>query len=564
MMMDIMLQGLGLAASDLRAQVEARVAAGDPLFSVLEDHADPDQIARVLATALDLPCLTETSELLPDRVWLERIGVRVWAAARALPITGGPAGALRVACLDPLDRQALEILRAASGGVIPDPVVVPRPLLQQALGEQLGLGADTVQTLVEGRLEEVVDQGVDLTEAAEDASIIRLVNQVLQEALERRATDIHFEPFEGRFSVRYRIDGVLVEARLPPDIRRLQAAIVSRLKILAQLDIAEKRLPQDGRITLRLKGREVDVRVGIIPMLHGEAVVLRLLDRGAALIGLEGTGMSTGHRQRFAHALSLPHGIILVTGPTGSGKTTSLYAGLGLINRPDTKIITIEDPVEYHLDGINQIQVDTRTGLTFAAGLRAILRHDPDVVLVGEIRDRETAEIAIQASLTGHLVLSTLHTNDAPSAITRLIDMGIEPYLVCSTVELVVAQRLVRLLCRHCRQELTGAARDEVVLRLNDPTAVVYGPQGCRLCHGSGYHGRCGIFEMMPMSDHLRHLASTTTATQELRQAARDDGMEVLLDNGLSLVRQGLTSLAEVLRLARQGLEPLTAIGRAS
>jgi general secretion pathway protein E/type IV pilus assembly protein PilB len=551
-MIAALLQHLDLDAG-LADSLLARRQAGESLPAILEESTDARRVAEALAAVLGLPVILDPAELQPSQPWLQRIGVRVWAAARALPLVSDE-GSLRVACLDPSDHAALETLRVACGGVMPQPVVVPSPVLRQVLGEQLGLGADTVQTLIEGRLEEHSDQEVDLAEAAEDASIIRLVNQVLMEALDRRATDVHFEPFEGRFAVRYRIDGVLVEARLPPEIRRLQAAIISRVKILAQLDIAEKRLPQDGRIKLRLKGREVDVRVSVIPMLHGEAVVLRLLDRHAALVGLEHTGMAGAHLDIYRDALQLPHGIILITGPTGSGKTTSLYAGLSSINTPDTKIITIEDPVEYHLDGINQIQVDGKTGLSFAKGLRAILRHDPDVVLIGEIRDRETAEIAVQASLTGHLVLSTLHTNDAPGAITRLVDMGIEPYLVCSTLELVIAQRLVRLLCPHCKQPLSGEPRDEVLRYLGDHTGAVFGPQGCRECHGSGYLGRCGIFEMMPMSDELRHLATTSLSSQGLRAVAITEGMETLLDNGLRLVRDGRSSLEEILRLSRKGV----------
>src|SRR5450432_3042922 len=311
-------------------------------------------------------------------------------------------------------------------------------------------------------LEEYNEDDLDLTHAAQDASIIRFVNQVLAEALEMRATDVHVEPFENQLRVRYRIDGVLQEANLPPEVRKLQAAMVSRLKILSHLDIAEKRVPQDGRIRLRVAGREIDLRVSVIPMIHGEAVVLRILDRGDALLGLEHLGMSKRDNDVWTRVLDMPHGIILVTGPTGSGKTTSLYAALSKINNADLKIVTIEDPVEYQLRGINQIQVNSKSGLTFAAGLRAILRHDPDVVLIGEIRDKETAEIAVQASLTGHLVFSTLHTNDAPGAAARLIDMGVEPYLVSSSLELVLAQRLVRLICPKCKAEEPRSEADKL------------------------------------------------------------------------------------------------------
>ncbi len=539
-----------------RAAVDGRVAGGAAVAQALLDVGDDVAVAQAFATVLGLRLAATPLELIPEPAWLSRVPLRVWAAARALPLKGGGGAddpdVMAIAIADPLDSAALDAVRVASGGLLPEVVVAPRRLLLVALREHLGVGADTVQSLVEGKGEEI-NAEVDLADAAEDASIIRLVNQVLQEALERRATDVHFEPFEGRYAVRYRVDGVLVEAKLPAEVRRLQAAIVSRLKILASLDIAEKRLPQDGRIKLRLAGREVDVRVSIIPMLHGEAVVLRLLDRSAALVGLPGTGMGGRDLAMFQHALDLPHGIVLVTGPTGSGKTTSLYAGLSRINTPDLKIITIEDPVEYQLDGINQIQVDGKTGLTFAKGLRAILRHDPDVVLIGEIRDRETAEIAVQASLTGHLVLSTLHTNDAPGAITRLVDMGIEPYLVASTIELVVAQRLVRLLCTHCKCELTEAERVDALAVLPGHNGPLYGPVGCRECNGTGYRGRSGIFESMAMSPTLRHAAGENSSSQALREVADREGLVSLRDDGLRLAREGKTSVIEVLRNTHSG-----------
>ncbi|HEX3133821.1 MAG TPA: GspE/PulE family protein [Planctomycetota bacterium] len=539
-----------------RAAVDGRVANGTAVAQALLDVGDDEAVAQAFASMLGLRVAMSPTELVPEANWLTRVPLRVWAAARALPLKGAGGAddptVMAIAVADPLDAAALDAVRVASGGLLPEVVVAPRRLLLVALREHLGVGADTVQSLVEGKGEEASAE-VDLADAAEDASIIRLVNQVLQEALERRATDVHFEPFEGRYAVRYRVDGILVEAKLPAEVRRLQAAIVSRLKILASLDIAEKRLPQDGRIKLRLAGREVDVRVSIIPMLHGEAVVLRLLDRSAALVGLVGTGMGGRDLQMFQHALDLPHGIVLVTGPTGSGKTTSLYAGLSRINTPDLKIVTIEDPVEYHLDGINQIQVDGKTGLTFAKGLRAILRHDPDVVLIGEIRDRETAEIAVQASLTGHLVLSTLHTNDAPGAVARLVDMGIEPYLVASTLELVVAQRLVRLLCVHCKRELSGAERDDALTVLPGHSGTLYGPVGCRECNGTGYSGRSGIFKSMAMSAALRHASGEHASGQALREVAVQEGLVSLRDDGLRLAREGKTSVVEVLRNTHSG-----------
>ncbi len=350
---------------------------------------------------------------------------------------------------------------------------------------------------------------------------------MLQEALESRATDVHVEPFEDVLRVRYRVDGVLVEANIPPSVRKYQAAIVSRLKILSHLDIAEKRVPQDGRIRLKVAGREIDLRVSVIPMIHGEAVVMRILDRGDAGYGLEKLGMSSRDSNIWTQILDLPHGIVLVTGPTGSGKTTTLYSALSKINNTDLKIITIEDPVEYQLRGINQIQVNTKSGLTFGSGLRAILRHDPDVCLIGEIRDKETAEIAVQAQLTGHLVFSTLHTNDAPGACARLIDMGIEPYLVSSTLEMVCAQRLVRLICKHCKAEAPPDEVDKLKAQYGaEVPDVLYRGKGCRHCQGQGYRGRQGVFEMMPIT--RRDAGPDPGADQQPRhpQAGRQAGHE--------------------------------------
>jgi type II secretory ATPase GspE/PulE/Tfp pilus assembly ATPase PilB-like protein len=366
-----------------------------------------------------------------------------------------------------------------------------------------------------------------------------------------RTTDVHVEPFEDQLRLRYRIDGVLQEIPVPPSFRRFHAAIVSRLKILSNLDIAEKRLPQDGRIKLKIGGREIDVRVSIIPMIHGEAVVLRILDRTDAVLGIEHMGMHPRDQAAFYRLLEMPHGIVLVTGPTGSGKTTTLYAALSKINDAERKIVTIEDPVEYQLRGVNQIQVNTKSGLTFAAGLRAILRHDPDVVLVGEIRDPETANIAIQASLTGHLVFSTLHTNDAPGAISRLIEMGIEPFLVGSAVDCVVAQRLARLLCEECKRRTMISAD---VMRANGFNVGLdleaYEPVGCARCGGSGYKGRIGLYEVMWVSETIRALAVAREPSENIAHAAVHEGMMRLREDGLEKVRRGLTSIAEIARVA--------------
>jgi len=499
--------------------------------------------------------LIDLDAVIPPAGLLNKLPAKVLMKHQLMPIDETD-GRLRVAIASLYDTAGLDELRVMTGLDL-DPVLAESEQIARALGKHLGVGAATMQSLIDGGSGiQIVDEGkgenVDLAEEAEDASIIQFVNQVLIEAIERRATDVHFEPFEGRLSVRYRVDGVLQDATLPADVRRFQAAIISRLKILSHLDIAEKRLPQDGRIKLMVAGREVDVRVSVIPMLFGEAVVLRLLDRSNTLVGLEGLGMAGDDLRSFSRVLSQPHGIVLVTGPTGSGKTTTLYASLAQINDVERKIITIEDPIEYHLEGVNQIQVATKAGLTFSAGLRAILRHDPDVVLIGEIRDRETADIAVQASLTGHLVFSTLHTNDAPGAIARLIDMGVEPFLVASSLEMVVAQRLVRLICEDCKEPIPipDAERIRSEFGSDLPDALYHG-KGCTSCGGSGYRGRKGLFEIMPISDTLRTHITDRDANQVIRQTAVREGMKSLRQDGWRLIQQGVTTVEEVLRVTK-------------
>ena len=399
---------------------------------------------------------------------------------------------------------------------------------------------------------QVVDadlEDTNLDSAAEDeASIIRFVNQVLRDAIELRASDIHLEPFEDEFRIRYRIDGVLQEVPVPAQLKRFQPAIVSRVKILSHLNIAEKRLPQDGRIKIRIEDAEVDIRVSVIPMLHGEAVVMRLLRQNATLRGMGLLDMAQRELDCFRRVLQLPHGIILVTGPTGSGKTSTLYTALNEINDALRKIITIEDPVEYQLRGVNQIQVSEKAGLTFARGLRSILRHDPDVILIGEIRDQETAQIAVQASLTGHLVFSTLHTNDAPGALTRLVDMGVEPYLVASSLEAVLAQRLVRVLCLHCKREDHSPAAQAFKSRVGIPAdTTIYQSVGCRECRNTGFHGRHAIFEWMDSDDEIRRLILKNSSSDQIRDAARRAGMRTLAEDGWRLVQGGITTVEEVL-----------------
>jgi type IV pilus assembly protein PilB len=396
----------------------------------------------------------------------------------------------------------------------------------------------------------------DLTEApmtftggGEDAGVINLVHKVINEAVDRGASDIHFEPADGDMRVRYRVDGVLYEAAVIPE--KIVPAVVSRVKILSDLDIAERRIPQDGRVSMESDGKHIDLRVATLPCSFGENVVMRILDSSKARIELEALGMLPQALERFEHAFSQAHGAVLVTGPTGSGKSTSLYAALNQLNTIEKNIITIEDPVEYQLEGITQVQVNNKAGLSFAAGLRSMMRADPDVIMVGEIRDRETAQIAIESALTGHLVLSTLHTNDAPGAITRLIEMGTEPFLVGSAVDCVVAQRLARLLCIECKRRVTLPAE---VLRKNGFNVGLdlecYEPEGCARCGGSGYKGRVGLYEVMTITDTIRQMAVAREAADAIARAAVHEGMMRLREDGLEKVRRGLTSIAEVARVA--------------
>jgi general secretion pathway protein E/type IV pilus assembly protein PilB len=466
-------------------------------------------------------------------------------------------GRVRVATSDPFDLEALDEL-ASLGRCRVDPVLACRNEILDLIKGSLGVGGDTIRELVAQRsedgvelLDELPDDLGELAEEAQAASVIRLVNELLVEALDQRSSDIHLEPSERGLTIRFRVDGLLRIQPVPPEINQFSSAIVTRLKIMSRLNIAEKRLPQDGRIKLRVKGREVDVRVSIIPMIHGEGMVMRLLDKGRMQFNLANAGMPEEISRPFYDLIALPHGIVLVTGPTGSGKTTTLYSALNEIKSPDTKIITIEDPVEYHMDGISQIQVHTKIGLTFAAGLRSILRHDPDVVLIGEIRDGETATSAIQASLTGHLVFSTLHTNDAPGAFTRLVDMGVEPYLVASTVEGVLAQRLVRRLCAECKQSYVPAPERLPPDLAVQPVSRLWEPVGCRSCRDLGYSGRTGIFELLLNDANIKRLCVQRASTGEIRDYALQQGMVTLRQSAWQKALSGITSLEEVLRITR-------------
>ncbi len=406
-------------------------------------------------------------------------------------------------------------------------------------------GQDDLESLVDG-----IPPTADLLDGDDDAPVIRLINGLIYEAVKRRASDVHVEPYEDKLSIRYRIDGVLQEVLTPT--RRLAPPLVSRIKVMARLDIAEKRLPQDGRISLTIGGRSIDVRVSTLPSRYGERVVLRLLDKDHARLDLEDLGMAPDTLERFKTALSEPNGVILVTGPTGSGKTTTLYTALTLLNDGERNILTVEDPIEYGLDGVSQTQVNEKVGMTFAAGLRAILRQDPDVIMVGEIRDPETAQIAVQSSLTGHIVLSTVHTNSAAAAVTRLRDIGVEPFLLSSTVRAVLAQRLVRRLCSVCKEayEPDEATRRLMRLKADDPTTFCR-PHGCISCGGTGYNGRLGVYELMVVDGPLRRMINDGANEQDIEQAAFAD-CDTLFDSGRTHVLAGQTSPEEVLRVCRK------------
>jgi type II secretion system protein E len=508
-----------------------------------------EDVLRWLAKEYGLS-FTTLDDIEPDRQLLSLFPARILLKEELLPLRRQN-GTVEVATSRLFATQGLDALKTLTGLNL-KPVLASSEVIQREMKKRLGVGADTIDTLGEEASFQVVDEhpeeDTDLDTAAEDASIIRFVNQVLKDAIELRASDIHLEPFEDELRIRYRIDGVLQDVPVPAQIKRFQPAIVSRVKILSHLNIAEKRLPQDGRIKIRIEDSEVDIRVSVIPMLHGEAVVMRLLRQNSTLRGLVEIGMDTRELTGFQRVLQMPHGIILVTGPTGSGKTSTLYTALNEINDSDRKIITIEDPVEYQLRGVNQIQVSEKAGLTFAKGLRSILRHDPDVILIGEIRDQETAQIAVQASLTGHLVFSTLHTNDAPGALTRLVDMGVEPYLVASSLEAVLAQRLVRVLCKACKHEDHSPAAQAFKMQVGIPAnTTIYKSVGCRECRQTGFLGRHAIFEWMDTDNEIRQLILKNSSSDLIRDAARRAGMRTLAEDGWRLVRMGITTVEEVL-----------------
>jgi type IV pilus assembly protein PilB len=505
----------------------------------------PDQLARVVAERfgvdhLDLGIFKvdmAAANLLPSSA-AKRYG--------AVPVRLLDQRTLIVAMVDPGNVLAIDDISLMTGHEV-RVAVVPEEDLQNLIQRLNTLDEVTVEEAIE---ESAGAEVVDLRESAGDAPVIKLVHSLIGQGVEQGASDIHFEPVEGDLVVRYRVDGVLAEATRVP--RRLVAGVISRIKIMADLDIAERRVPQDGRVALNIDGRGVDVRVATLPLVGGEAAVLRVLDKDGSVIDLDKLGMHDPEREHFVKAFTRPHGAVLVTGPTGSGKTTTLYGALQMLHTPDKNIITIEDPVEYELSGIKQMQVNTKAGLQFATGLRSMMRADPDIIMVGEIRDRETAQIAVEAALTGHLVLSTLHTNDAPGAVARLIEMGVEPFLVASAVECVVAQRLARRLCDSCKKAVVvdGRIVREHGFEIAEAQVEAFEPAGCSRCGGSGYKGRVGLYEVMPVTDEIRHLAVARASADAIADAAVAAGMRRLRDEGLAKVLLGLTSFAELARVS--------------
>jgi general secretion pathway protein E len=510
-------------------------------------------MALALSAVMELP-LAETSDFPGEPVAPDSFSLRFLKDARVLPLDEDDL-ALAVAVADPSDSFVLDALALACGKAVTPAVALPSEIeaALERLYEKDAAGGGEED--LESRLGEVSEDDIEhLKDLASEAPVIRLVNQIIQRAVESRASDIHIEPFADELKVRYRIDGILQEVDSPPP--RSTAAVISRIKIMSKLNIAERRLPQDGRIPLRVQGKELDLRVSTVPTMFGESVVMRLLDKDSVRFDFDALGFDGAPRDRLLEILDMPYGIFLVTGPTGSGKSTTLYTAMSRLNTQERKIITVEDPVEYQLPGINQIQVKPQIGMTFAGALRSIVRQDPDIIMVGEMRDLETASIAVQSALTGHVVLSTLHTNDAASGVTRLLDMGVDDYLLTSTINGILAQRLVRRLCPACReryQPLPELAVKFLRLRtLDDGDLHLYRPVGCGRCDGTGYLGRMVIAEVLLMSDGIRQAVLARSTATDIQRQAVAEGMLSMYDDGLRKALDGLTTIEEVMRVAEE------------
>lgn len=542
----------------LTSQAERGGRLGDILLS--QKALSERHLQEALAEQLGLPIVEKIEHRnIPDDL-ITKVPINFAKQYKLVPLARDDDGSVEVACVDPLELAALDdlaVLLAAPLRLVVAPSEVVIGAINQVYDRGTAHAAAAMEEMAHDELSvfaQDIEEAVDLLDAEDEAPIIRLVNSLISQAVKEHASDIHIEPAERDLTVRFRIDGILYEKIRPP--KKLQASIVSRVKIQAGLNIAEKRLPQDGRIRIKIAGKDIDIRVATVPTSYGERITMRLLDRSNILLDLTDLGFSPDNYAAMGGLVKKSHGIILVTGPTGSGKTTTLYACLSTINKPDLNILTIEDPVEYQLDGVSQTQVNSKINLTFASGLRSFLRHDPDVIMVGEIRDLETAEIAIQAALTGHLVLSTIHTNDAPGAITRLVDMGVEPFLVASSVIGILAQRLVRTLCPHCKESYAGSPEEARELGLSADVVgsapTFWRGRGCPLCFGTGYQGRLGIYELMLPTDDIRQLILQNVDSNTIKKKAMAQGMRTLREDGARKALVGITSSAEVLRVTQE------------
>jgi type IV pilus assembly protein PilB len=542
--------------------------SGEPLGKILlrKNYVREEDLARALAEQFRIPFIRFGKFLIAKDV-VDKVPAKLAVHYKTIPIKCAD-NTLTMAISDPQDIRVLDDIRVALKSKYRiEAVLATESEILNAIKKYYGLGAETVEGMIEKQPEGTPQEAVqevsqidDVEKMAGDASIVKLVNQVMIEAYKKRATDIHIEPYRAKLQLRYRVDGILYPAEVPDQIRKFLPAIISRIKIMSNLNIVERRLPQDGRASIKVGAQKMDLRISILPTPYGESVVIRILPT-SMLLRLDDLGLDEPHQKILSDLILKPYGIIFVTGPTGAGKSTTLYACLSTINSAERKIITLEDPIEYELEGITQIQVMPQIGLTFAQGLRSTLRHDPDVMMVGEVRDFETAELAIRIALTGHLVFSTLHTNDAASAVTRLVDMGVDPFLVVSSVECFVAQRLIRLVCSKCvredKRELTKELREEIMK--SQRTAVkdfkVWSGEGCEECNFSGYHGRTGIHEFLLLNHHVKELIMKKASADDIKQAAVQNGMRTLRQAGWDKVIKKMTTVDEILRVTQIGAD---------
>ncbi len=548
-----------LDPDDLEMAVREHNKTGDRLAGVLVRMglSSEEEVQRALAEQLQMPFVKISERQIPKEI-VEKMPAKLVNHYNLVPLEQNN-GTLRVAVVDPLNIHMLDDLRFLLKVEI-EPVVSTKKEIDDAIKRYYGIGAATVEGMIEDHRDDGnpvdAERGIEnIDEMAEDASIVRFVNQIINEAMNDRATDIHVEPLEQELRVRYRIDGLLYEAAIPPSIKRFQSAIISRIKIMADLNIAERRLPQDGKIKIRAGEKEFDLRVSTVPTPYGESIAIRILSRESELVSLERLGLDDHNLSLLSVMIEKPHGILFVTGPTGSGKSTTLYASLSTINKTDKKILTVEDPIEYRIPGVTQVQVQEHIDLTFKHVLRSFLRQDPDVIMVGETRDSETAQTAIQAALTGHMVFSTLHTNDACGAVSRLMDMGIEPFLIASSVEGLIAQRLVRVLCPHCKESYNPP--EEVLARLRTQKMDITGanfmrPVGCEKCRFTGFRGRTAIYEIVKITESLKAMIVDRRPANVLKKQAIADGLRTIREDGFIKVKAGVTTIDEVMRVTME------------